>query len=167
MPKRISLQLHLSLDQLENRYRQAQDPVERSQFQILWLIALGKTTEQVQEVTGYCRDWIRKLVSRYNQHGPQGMGDHRHQNPGALPMLSDEQQARLAQALQAPPPDGGLWNSRKVADWMEQQLERPVYIQRGWDYLKSLEYSLQRPRPYHQEADVQAQEDFKKNCPSL
>jgi len=94
------------------------------------------------------------------------MGDQRHQNPGALPMLSEEQQARLAQVLQDPPADGGLWNSRKVADWMEQQLEHPVYIQRGWDYLKSLEYSLQRPRPYHREADVQAQEDFKKNCPS-
>jgi len=52
MPKRISLQLHLSIEQLERRYRQAQDPVERSQFQILWLIGLGKTTEEVREVTG-------------------------------------------------------------------------------------------------------------------
>lgn len=163
MPKRISLQLHLSIDQLEDHYRESQDPVARSQFQILWLIALGKTTAQVHEVTGYCRDWIRKLVSRYNYYGPQAMGDLRHHNPGALPMLSEPLQARLAQVLQDPPPDGGLWNSRKVADWMAQQLERPVHTQRGWEYLKSLQYSLQRPRPYHRQADTQAQEDFKKN----
>jgi hypothetical protein len=26
----------------------------------------------------------------------------------------------LWQALQQPPPDGGLWNGRKVADWMSE-----------------------------------------------
>jgi len=30
---------------------------------------------------------------------------------------------------------------------MELQLGHPVHIRRGWDYLKSAEYSLQRPRP--------------------
>ncbi|MEG4818321.1 hypothetical protein [Microcoleus sp. K5-D4] len=28
--------------------------------------------------------------------------------------------AQLWQVLQQPPPDGGLWNGRKVADWMSE-----------------------------------------------
>ena len=30
------------------------------------------------------------------------------------------EQAHLWQVLQQPPPDSGLWNGRKVADWMSE-----------------------------------------------
>ena len=48
--------------------------------------------------------------------------------------------------LAEPPPDGGLWSSRKVADVMATHLglER-VLPQRGWEALKALGWSLQRP----------------------
>jgi transposase len=39
MPKKIELHPHLSTEELENRYRGAKDPVERSHYQIVWLIA--------------------------------------------------------------------------------------------------------------------------------
>ena len=58
MPKRISITPHLSIDELAQRYRQAQNPIERSHFQIIWLLAQGKRTEAVAEVTGYSRSWI-------------------------------------------------------------------------------------------------------------
>jgi hypothetical protein len=63
--------------------------------------------------------------------------DKRHQHPGCQPLLSLVEQAQLLQTLQTPPADGGLWNSRKVAEWMSNLLERPVSVQRGWDYLRS------------------------------
>ncbi len=115
MPKRLTIHPHLSVKKLENRYRAAKNPVERSHYQIVWLLAQGKTTEEVAAVTGYCRDWIRKLVRRYNDQGAAGLADRRCDYPGAPPLLDDLQQAYLWQALQSPPKDGGLWNSRKVA----------------------------------------------------
>ncbi len=51
MPKTIKLEPHLGSKELEDRYRKARDPVERSHYQILWLISEGKTTTQVMEVT--------------------------------------------------------------------------------------------------------------------
>jgi hypothetical protein len=60
MPKKIELHPHLSTEELENRYRGAKDPVERSHYQIVWLIAQGKTTSEVMEVTGYGRTWIQR-----------------------------------------------------------------------------------------------------------
>lgn len=138
MPKTIKIEPHLSQEELHNRYRKARDPVERGHYQILWLIGEGKTTRQVMEVTGYSRGWIQQLARRYNADGPYALGDRRHRNPGATDraLLDADQQEELAEALKKPPPDGGMWNSRKVGEWIEANIGRAVANkkQRGWDY---------------------------------
>jgi len=166
MPKTIKLVPHLSVEELATRYRKAHDPVERGHYQILWLIGQGKTTSQVMEVTGYCRAWIQRLARRYNADGPEALGDRRHQNPGARDraLLDASQREELAQALKEPPPDGGMWNSRKVGEWIERRTGKVVSQkkQRGWDYLKRLGNSPKVPRPRHEKADKSEQEAFKK-----
>ncbi len=166
MPKTIKLGTHLSLEELERRYRKARDPVARSHYQILWLIAQGKTTTHVMEVTGYSRGWIQLLARRYNAEGAEALGDRRHRNPGARDraLLDPGQQEELAKALREPPPDGGMWNSRKVGEWIEARTGRAVgqKKQRGWDYLKRLGNSPKVPRPHHAKADEREQEAFKK-----
>nr|MBH8572114.1 helix-turn-helix domain-containing protein [Dendronalium phyllosphericum CENA369] len=67
MPKRISIARHLDIAELEQLYRQGKDPVESHQYQIIWLLAQGKKTEEVEEITGYSRTWIYALVKRYNK----------------------------------------------------------------------------------------------------
>lgn len=54
------------------------------------------------------------------------MGDRRRQNPGgaARALLDHKQREELSEALKEPPPDGGMWNSRKVAEWIEQNTGR-------------------------------------------
>ncbi len=47
MPKRIKIEEHLSLDELEIRYRQAKEGVERTHYQIIWLLAKGLGTKPV------------------------------------------------------------------------------------------------------------------------
>jgi len=166
MPKTIKLEPHLYSEELENRYRKARDPVARSHYQILWLISEGKTTSQVMEVTGYSRGWIQQLARRYNADGPQALGDGRHQNPGARDraLLDQDQQRELAEALRKPPPDGGMWNSRKVGEWIEAKSGKAVSNkkQRGWEYLRRLGNSPKVPRPHHALADKREQEAFKK-----
>src|SRR5215208_3322477 len=83
MPKRLELLPHASTEELERRYRKAKDPVERSHRQIVWLLSEGRTTEEVCEVTGYSPGWVRRIAHRYNERGVEGLGDRRHQNPGA------------------------------------------------------------------------------------
>lgn len=166
MPKTIKLEPHLGSEELENRYRKARDPVARSHYQIVWLISEGKTTTEVMEATGYSRGWIQQLARRYNAGGPEALGDARHRNPGARDraLLSADQREELAQALMKPPPDGGMWNSRKVGEWIERRTGRAVSNkkQRGWEYLRRLGHSPKVPRPHHAKADKKEQEAFKK-----
>ena len=167
MPKTIKLEPHLESQELENRYRKAHDPVLRSHYQILWLISEGKTTAQVMEVTGYSRGWIQQLARRYNALGPLALGDRRHHNPGAREraLLSAEQQEELKEALKKPPEDGGMWNSRKVGEWIERRTGKALgrKKQSGWEYMRKLGNSPKVPRPRHKKADKAEQEAFKKS----
>ncbi len=164
MPKKIKLEPHLNSKELEGLYRGARDPILRSHYQIVWLIAQGKTTSQVMEVTGYSRDWIQKLARRYNEVGPHSLGDRRHRNPGVRDraLLGEEDQRELSKALEEPPEDGGMWNSAKVAEWIERRTGRKTRAQRGWEYLRKLGRTPKVPRPHHAEADEREQEAFKK-----
>jgi transposase len=162
MPKRIAIAPHLSVEELQARFREAKTTTQTHHYQIIWLLACGKTTAEVMAVTGYSRGWIYELVRGYNHLGPESLGDQRCKNTDCDPLLNDVEQAQLWQALQQPPPDGGLWNGRKVADWMSELKGEKVCRQRGWEYLKSMKFRLRVPRPSHQESDLLEQEEWKK-----
>jgi transposase len=161
MGKRISIRAELSVQELERRYRQAHDPVARSQWQIVWLLACGRPSEQVRETTGYSLTWVYTVARRYNTDGAEGIGDGRHGNPGGLRILSEEQQAELDQALEGAAPDGGRWTAAKVAAWIAERSGRRVGVQTGWRYLRRLAWERYRPRPQHVKADPEAQAAFK------
>lgn len=165
MPKRLSIQTHLTVDELEIRYRKAKDPVVRSHWQVIWLLAQGLPSTQVAAVTSYTVNWLRTIVRRYNQRGPAGLEDRRHRNPGATGLLSAGQRAALAAALEQPPPDGGVWTGPKAAAWMTARLGRRVHPQRGWETRRRLGWTSKVPRPRHAHADPAAQAAFKKTFP--
>ncbi len=158
MPKRISIAPHLDEGELYQRYRDASKPVERTHYQIIWLLTQGKPTKEVATLTGYSRSWIYELVWGYNRLGAESLGDQRSNNRGAKPLLNDSQQALLWQALQEPPAAGGLWTRPKVALWMSELLGVAIAPQRGWEYLRSLEYVRRRPRSAHSESDPAEQQ---------
>lgn len=166
MGKQTTIQPHLELHELEAKYRKAGDLVERNQWQIIWLLAQNRKVAEVSEVTGYSPGWIRELARRYNRDGVQALGDKRHHAAGKAPLLDAALQAELAEAVQQPDPDGGLWNGPKVTRWIEAKTGRKLRRQRGWQYLIKLGFTLQEPRPHHAKADETAQEEFKKNCQS-
>ena len=164
MGRHIHLATHLSVADLEQRYRAAHEPHERSWWQILWLLARGQTATTIAQSTGYNRGWIGQLAKRYNEQGPAGMINRQHTTSWRAPrMLSAELQEELRAVLAGPAPDGAKrWRARDVADWMAAKLGRPVATQRGWDYLQRLKHSQQVPRPRHALADAEQQETFKK-----
>jgi transposase len=166
MPKRIVLAEHLSKEELERKYRQARSGIESRQFQVLWLLAQGHLTENVSQITGYGRNWIYQLVRKYNQQGVESVGDGRRFNQGSNQILDDVEQAHLWQVLQGAAPDGGLWNGKKVADWLSELKGEPIDRQRGWEILRQMTFRLRVPRPAHSGTSPAEQEAWKKNSHS-
>jgi len=62
------------------------------------------------EATGYCRGSIQRLARRYNEGGPEALGERRHEKPGAKDraLLDEEGQRELASALSERPSEGGM-----------------------------------------------------------
>lgn len=162
MPKYLTVADHLTTDELENRYRGARDGVDRSQWQIIWLLAQGQRRREVASITGYSVGWLRALVRGYNAAGPGSMGDGRHRNPGQARLLSVEHEQALRSLLTAAPAAGKHWTGPPVARWMSQRLARPVHAVRGWEVLRRLGFTAKSPRPRPAKADVEQPHWFKK-----
>jgi len=162
MARALTIPRQLSVREWEARYRRARDPVARSHWQIIWLLADGIRTAEVARVTGYSGTWIREIARRYREDGPAGLGDRRHANPGGAPLLTPAQQAELQAVLAEPPPDGGVWTCRKVAAWIGAAVGRPVAEARGWEGMRRLGFPPQQPRPRATRADPEAQAAFTK-----
>ena len=54
--------VHLSTDELEARFRAADTVVERTHFQVIWLLSKGRTVGERAEVTAISERWVSKLA---------------------------------------------------------------------------------------------------------
>ena len=156
---------HLSVADLERRFVGCADPMEARHVQVIWLLAQGHTVGSACKVTAFGTRWIAQLLERYNASGPDALGNGLRRNGPKPRVLTPEVLDMLRLRLAEPPPDGGLWSSRKVADIIAVHLglER-VAPQRGWDALKALGWSRQRPRPKNpKSATAEEAQAFKKS----
>ena len=109
---------HLSLEDLAGRLRAAPDARSARHLQAIWLLAKGHTMAEVSSTTAFGVRWIEKLLARYNAQGPDALGDLRRHNGTSRTILKQALLDSLRVRLAEPPPDLGLWTSRKVATWM-------------------------------------------------
>ena len=158
---------HLSVVELGLRAKTSDDACAARHYQAIWLLAQGKPLADVAATTGFVQRWLEQLASRYNQFGPDALGDRRRRNGTAPRLLTPDLLDKLRVRLAGPPPDGGTWNTSKIASWMAAELGLvSVYPQRAWEALQAIGWSIQAPRPRNPAAaGPEAQAAFKKNLP--
>lgn len=110
MTRRVQVQTDLTTEELQERYRQSRDAVERTHWHMLWLLKEGKSPREVAEVLGYTARWVRTVVQRWNAQGEEGIRDQRHDSVGSPALLSPTFQEELRAALQQSLEDAGLWS---------------------------------------------------------
>src|SRR3712207_7008630 len=141
---------HLSVLALEQPYRFCTDVIAARHVQTIWLLAKGHEIAEVSATVSFARRWVERLLSRYNAHGPQALGDLRRQNGTSPSVLRPDLLEKLKDRLREPPPDGGLWTGPKVAAWMARELGLAAVLpQRGWEALQAIGWTVQKPRPRH------------------
>jgi transposase len=156
---------HLSIRDLEARYEAAADPIAKSHFHAVWLVASGYAVSEVAKLLSFSTRWVNILVKRYNEGGPERLGDQRVNNGTEPTILTPAALAALKERIRAAPDDGGLWTGPKIARWLARFHDvKSVHDQRGWDALVAIGYSIQQPRPRHPGAATDEERAaFKKN----
>jgi len=147
---RLPVVLHLSPDEIARRYRTCRTGVEKTHWQILWLLtrtAEPPTPAQVASQVGLTPAWVRTILKRWNAQGPEGLADRRPLTNGGQSKLTAAQQTELFEALQGRPADGGLWSGPKVTAYVRDHFGVTVRPETGWRWLTRLGLSLQVPRP--------------------
>lgn len=165
---RLPIVPHLSPDEIARRYRACRDGVEKTHWQVLWLLtrtADPPTPAAVAAQVGLTPAWVRTILRRWNAAGPAGLADRRAAANGGRPKLSAEQQAALFEALQGRPDDGGLWTGPKVAAYARDRWGVTVRPETGWRWPKDLGLSLQVPRPRNPGAATADEQRRWKRCP--
>jgi transposase len=128
----------LSRADIALRSTSASTAIERRRWQVIGLLADGAPLAEIVGATGYRPRTIRQIAQRYRERGSAGLADGWQRSAGAAPILSEEQQRELRQALQKPAPDDGVWTGPKVARWIAARTGKRVHRQRGWEYLRRL-----------------------------
>jgi len=159
---------HLSVEELGRRARSSAEACAARHYQAIWLLAQGQPVPAVAAVTGFVPRWLEQLARRYNQFGPDALGDRRRRNGAPARLVTPALLNRLRTRLETPPPDGGAWTTTKVAAFMAQDLGLvSVYPQRAWEALQAIGWSIQAPRPRNPAAaSPEEQAAFKKNSPT-
>lgn len=160
---------HLSVSALEQQDRSCTNVTAARHFQTIWLLAKGHEIAEVSATVSFARRWVERLLARYNAQGPQALGDLRRRNGTSPTILRPDLLDKLKERLREPPPDGGLWTGPKVARWMAHELGLAAVLpQRGWEALKAIDWSVQKPRPRHPaSATPEEREAFKKSWSRL
>jgi transposase len=151
---RLPIVPHLSHEEIDRRYRSCSNAAEKTRWHVLWLVTRPDdppSATKAAQLVGFTPAWGRAILKRYNACGPDALRDGRQHN-GADPKLTPQQQAELFTALQAEPPDRGLWSGPKVAAFVRERFGVTIRKQTGWQWLKDLGFRLVVPRPRHPKA---------------
>jgi len=60
---------HLSVAELEERYKACKDVTALRHYQAIFLLAKGHSTRQTGEITSFGQRWIEQRLERYNAIG--------------------------------------------------------------------------------------------------
>src|SRR3954467_778650 len=103
---RLPIVPHLAPKEIARRYRACRDGVEKTHWQVLWLLTRSEPAPAPADgaaQVGLTPPWARPILKRGNAGAPAGLAAPRPATNGGRPKLSEEQQAALFEALQGRP----------------------------------------------------------------
>ena len=162
IPRLPTVAKHLTIEEVTARFRAADSSVLKTHLQVVMLALRGFTVAGIMEATSLSRAWVFSILKRYNEEGPDALGDGRRNNGGER-YLDDEGLDALRLALQGTPPGGGLWTAPKVQRWILERTGERVDPVTAWRYLGRAGFTVQVPRPTDVRSDPEEREKGKKN----
>ena len=127
----------------------------------------GADRKVAAETCGMDRQTLRDWVHRYNAKGLRGLHDLK--TPGPKPKLTADQQATLAELVEAGPDPArhGVvrWRRVDLRDELQRRFGVELHERSVGKVLAKLGYRRLSVRPRHPQTDEEAQQTFKKTSP--
>src|SRR5919199_6868680 len=144
---------------LWQRYRGEPDPELRTRWHALGLLRQGRSATAAAALVGVHRCSVQRWLRWYRQGGLAAVAQHRQGGrQGRTAYLTAEQQARLEEETA----QGSIRTVGEAVRWVEQQFG-VTYTEWGMrSLLHRLKISPNVPRPLAANADLEAQEAWKK-----
>ena len=159
----MNINEHHTIRDLQTMYRTEKDARLARRIHGVYLAARGLSCTQIMTITGAARRTIQQWVRKYNKHRIEGLKDK--PRPGQPTKLPRRQEPRFCKRIEAGPTkrDGvSVLNGPAIRRILEREFG-VLYSQQGlYDLLHRLGYSRLCPRPQHEKADPQLQQQFKK-----
>lgn len=154
---------HHTQKQLRDLLRKQRNAKVALRLQAVSLAKAGKTAVEIPQLLPLSRRTVQIWIGRYNQYGSKGLQDN-HVGGNSF-KLNEQQKQKLINYIdsQASDPCRGIRRAEDLRDWMKQNIGVPYSLSGVYYLLHSLGYSCLMPRPRHHKADLEAQQEFKKN----
>lgn len=162
MPKKLTLENHLTKQQLRRKYLRCQHRQEKKRWQALSLMAEGKIANHVAKQLGMSANWISETVHRYNEGGAAAV-KNKSKNQSSK-TLTGEQVKELEKEIESgKTKEQRLWSSRQIRRWVEEKTGKQIHKTTAWRMFARLNFTQQTPRPPHQKrAGEEEQAEWKK-----
>ncbi len=156
---------HHNIEELRRLARSERDPKMVIRLQAIALAKSGKTAPQVAQEVGYSRRGVQFWIRWYNSGGMELLRNEGGQ--GRKPTLQDSEQQQLKHRLDGgpvPQKDGGICTLRgvDVQRILKEEFGKVRCLSAVYNLLHAIGYNDLVPRPQHKDADLAAQDAFKK-----
>jgi transposase len=151
------------LDELRRLARSQSDGRMRIRVQAIVLAKQGRTAEEIADSLGASRRPVQEWVRRYNHAGVDGL--RRRPGQGRPEKLSPQERQRFCARIEAGPREDDAVCTLRGRDFQRilgQEFGKLYRLSSVYALLHRLGYSCLMPRPKHRQADLEAQEAFKK-----
>jgi transposase len=159
----MNLKNHHTIQELKTLYRRETDARLARRIHGVYLAAKGLSCTQIMTITGAARRTIQQWVHKYNRHRIDGLKDK--PRPGQPTKLLRRDEPRFCKRIDAGPTekDGvSVLNGPAIRRILEREFGVLYSTQGLYDLLHRLGYSRLCPRPQHEKADLQLQQEYKK-----
>ncbi|MGA2092756.1 MAG: winged helix-turn-helix domain-containing protein [Sedimentisphaerales bacterium] len=159
----MNLKNHHTIEELQTFYRTEKNARIARRLHGIYLAGKGLSCFQIIAVTGDARRTIQQWVYKYNKQGIAGLKDRpRPGQPTKLPRKAERKFCRRIEAGTTEKDSVSVLNGHAIRRILEDEFG-VLYSRQGlYDLLHRLGYSCLCPRPQHEKADPQQQEEFKK-----
>ena len=163
MEAAMNVKTHHTSKQLLKMYKSEPDPRLARRIHGVYLAKKGHSCPEIVQIIGSIRRAIQQWIHKYNNSGIEALKDK--PRPGKPTTLPSHMEQKFCRRIAKGPSkqDGvSVLNGPAIKRLLKREFGVVYSLWGVYDLLHRLGFSCLCPRPKHEKADPQAQQEFKK-----